>query len=258
MQTINSLQDHPAAAEAFCALAPVRLGLPESVRRHGVLGLSRLMAHTAALCAAYRKAHWQTSRATYYQLHLLFDRHHEEQADLLDALGERVRMLGGAAAAVPRDVAEESRLARAPRGREDPTLQITRLVEAHETILLVARPLARRAADDGDEGTHDLAIGQIVRLNERHSCAVGEYLAAAGTPKAPSHVSPPRLAAIEPSVTDCSPTDTLVLARDPMDWRILHASHERSANGREFSAPVWCCTDGECVSGAATIGIGSR
>jgi starvation-inducible DNA-binding protein len=189
MQTINSLKDI-AVVEVFGALAPVRIGLSESVRRHGVLGLHRLRAHTAALCDLYRKAHWQTSRATFYQLHLLFNRHHEEQADVLDALGERVRTQGGAAVALPRHVGEESRLARAPRGRADPTQQITRLVEAHEGILLLARPLARRAGDDGDEGTYELIVSQVVRPNERHSRAVGEYLAEAGPSNGPRHAVP--------------------------------------------------------------------
>jgi starvation-inducible DNA-binding protein len=176
MTTKNSPEDSPTV-QAFGALAPVRIGLSESVRHHGVLALNRLLAHTTALRDLYKKAHWQTSGATFYELHLLFDKHYEEQAELMDTLAERVQTLGGLALALPQDIAEETRLARAPRGREDPVHQLGRLVEAHEVILLDARPLARRASDDGDEGTNDLIVSQVVRLNELQSWFVGEHLA---------------------------------------------------------------------------------
>jgi starvation-inducible DNA-binding protein len=172
----NSPEDSPTL-QAFGALAPVRLGLSETVRHHGVSGLNRLLAHTTALRDLYKKAHWQTSGATFYELHLLFDKHYEQQAELMDTLAERVQTLGGVALALPRDIAEETRLARAPRGREDPIHQLTRLVEAHEVVLLDARPLARRASDEGDDGTNDLIVSQVIRLNELQSWFIGEHLA---------------------------------------------------------------------------------
>jgi starvation-inducible DNA-binding protein len=95
----------------------------------------------------------------------------------MDALAERVQTLGGVALALPQDIAEETRLARAPRGREDPVHQLMRLVDAHEVILQEARPLARCASEDGDEGTNDLIVSQVVRLNELQSWFVGEHLA---------------------------------------------------------------------------------
>jgi starvation-inducible DNA-binding protein len=175
---VNHSTEQSPTVQGFGALAPVRIGLAENVRHHSVAGLNRLLAHTTALRDLYKKAHWQTSGPTFYELHLLFDKHYEEQAELMDTLAERVQALGGVAIALPRDISEETRLARAPRGREDPEHQLTRLVEAHEVILLDARPLARRASEDGDEGTNDLIVSQVVRLNELQSWFVGEHLAA--------------------------------------------------------------------------------
>lgn len=180
MTTRNSFENGPTV-QGFGALAPVRIGLSDAVRHHGVLALNRLLAHTTALRDLYKKAHWQTSGATFYELHLLFDKHYAEQADLMDAVAERVQTLGGLALALPQDIAEETRLARAPRGREDPLHQLARLVDAHELILLEARPLARRASDDGDEGTNDLIVSQVVRRNELQSWFVGEHLASYST-----------------------------------------------------------------------------
>jgi starvation-inducible DNA-binding protein len=131
-----------------------------------------------ALRDLYKKAHWQTSGATFYELHLLFDKHHGEQLELMDALAERVQTLGGVALALAHDVAEESRIARAPRGRESVPAQLRRMIESHAVILVEARPLARVSADSGDEGTNDLLVSQVIRTNELQSWFVGEQIAA--------------------------------------------------------------------------------
>jgi starvation-inducible DNA-binding protein len=140
------------------------------------MALNRLLAHTLALRDLYRKNHWQTSGATFYQLHLLFDKHYAEQDELADAIAERVQTLGGVALALAQDVARETRISRAPRGREIPAAELSELVDAHELILTEARALAREAAERGDEGTNDLMISQIVRSNERQSWFAGEHL----------------------------------------------------------------------------------
>ena len=170
--------DSGAVVQSFGSLLPARVGLSEAVRARSVAALNRLLAHTMALRDLYKKAHWQTSGATFYELHLLFDKHYGEQLELMDALAERVQTLGGVALALSHDVAEESRIARAPRGREHVVDQLRRLVDAHELILGEARPLAREAAERGDDGTNDLIVSQVVRTSELQSWFVGEHLAA--------------------------------------------------------------------------------
>lgn len=162
----------------FGALADVRIGLSAQVRADSVRALNRLLAHTMAIRDAYKKAHWQTSGATFHQLHLLFDKHYTEQVVIMDALAERVQTLGGVTLALAQDVVDESSIARAPRGRETPAAQLARLLEAHETILVDARPLARLAAEAGDDGSNDLIVSQVVRGNELQSWFIGEHLAA--------------------------------------------------------------------------------
>jgi starvation-inducible DNA-binding protein len=162
--------------QSYGTLNPVRLGLSAEVRHRSVAALNRLLAHSMAMRDLYKKAHWQTSGATFYELHLLFDKHYEEQLELIDALAERVQTLGGVALALAHDVIEETRISRAPRGREAPVAQLTRLAEGHEVILGDARPMARVAADDGDDGTNDLIVSQLVRTNERQSWFVSEHL----------------------------------------------------------------------------------
>ena len=166
--------------QPFGSLVASRLGLSEQLRHQSVAALNRLLAHTMALRDLYKKAHWQTSGATFYELHLLFDKHYGEQVEIMDALAERVQTLGGVTLALAHDVAEETRIARAPRGRESVPAQLRRLVDAHEFVLGEARPLARAAAEAGDDGTNDLIVSQLIRTNELQSWFVGEHLMARG------------------------------------------------------------------------------
>lgn len=168
--------EHSPVIQAFGGLAAVRLGLTEPVRRRSVAALNRLLAHTMALRDLYRKAHWQTSGANFYGLHLLFEKHFREQEQLMDALAERVQTLGGVARALASDIVEETRLARAPSGVESAVDQLRRLVDAHEFLLEEARPLAREAAAAGDDGSNDLIVGQLVRHNELQSWFVLRHL----------------------------------------------------------------------------------
>lgn len=170
--------ENDTVIQAYGDVKDVRVGLDKENRIKSVKSLNHLLAHTMALRDLYKKCHWQTSGATFYELHLLFDKHYTEQVDLMDAIAERVQTLGGVALALAHDVVEESRIARAPRGRESAPAQLKRLVDAHELILTEARPLAEDAADRGDPGTDDLITSQMVRVNELQSWFVGEHLAA--------------------------------------------------------------------------------
>ena len=176
MKTNASIEAGPVIQE-YGHLAPSRIGLPVDVRHRSVAGLNRQLAHAMALRDLYKKAHLQTSGANFYELHLMFDKHYTEQLALIDGIAERVQTLGGVALALAHDVVEESRIARAPRGREAPIHQLGRLLDAHELILSEARPLAQQASSDGDEGTNDLAVSGVVRTNELQSWFVGEHLA---------------------------------------------------------------------------------
>ncbi|GAB3452766.1 DNA starvation/stationary phase protection protein [Massilia terrae] len=160
----------------FGSLAPVRIGLSAEVRAKSVRALNRLLAHTMAMRDSYKKAHWQTAGATFYELHLLFDKHYGEQAALMDSIAERIQTLGGVTIALPGDVVSESSIARAPRGRESARAQLDRLANGHETVLLDARPLAREASDAGDDGTNDLIVSEVVRTNELQCWFIVQHL----------------------------------------------------------------------------------
>ena len=120
------------------------------------------------------------SGPTFYQLHLLFDKHYGEQAELVDGLAERVQLLGGVAIAMAHDIAETTQIPRPPRGREDVQVQLYRLLQAHEMILSDARDAAKAASEKGDDGTNDLLVSDVIRTNEMQVWFVSEHLVGAG------------------------------------------------------------------------------
>jgi starvation-inducible DNA-binding protein len=152
------------------------IGLSEDSRLEITGRLNVLLADTASLRDLYKKSHWHVSGPTFYQLHLLFDKHFDEQVELVDGLAERIQMLGGVSIAMAHDIAETTRLQRPPKGREEVPVIISRLLEAHSIILEDARKLAKKASDLGDDGTNDLLISDIVRTNEMQVWFISEHL----------------------------------------------------------------------------------
>jgi starvation-inducible DNA-binding protein len=152
------------------------VALEEGVRRASIEALNQTLADTTALRDLYKKHHWQVSGPTFYGLHLLFDKHHKEQADIVDAIAERVQSLGGVSIAMPQDVAEMTSIPRPPRGREEVPVQISRLLEAHRTILEEAHKYAAEAAERGDDGTNDLLVSDVIRTNEAQAWFISEHL----------------------------------------------------------------------------------
>ena len=124
----------------------------------------------------YKKSHWQVAGPTFYQLHLLYDKHHGEQDELVDSIAERIQLLGGVSIAMAADVAETTQIERPPRGREEVPVQLSRLLDAHQVIIREARTLARRAFTLGDDGTNDLIVSEVLRTNELQAWFLSEHL----------------------------------------------------------------------------------
>src|SRR5262249_41612198 len=140
------------------------LDLEEPVRLEMTEQLNQLLADTMTLRDLYKKCHWQVAGATFYQLHLLYDKHYDEQVELVDSIAERIQLLGGVRLAMAADVAETTQIEQHPRGREEVPVQLSRLLDAHQIIIGQVRMLARRASELGDDGTNDLEHRSSNRL----------------------------------------------------------------------------------------------
>ncbi len=152
------------------------LELEEPVRLEMTEQLNQLLADTMTLRDLYKKSHWQVAGPTFYQLHLLFDKHYDEQVELVDAIAERIQLLGGVSIAMAADVAETTQIERPPRGREEAPVQLSRLLDAHQVIIREVRTLASRASKLGDDGTNDLAVSEVLRTNELQVWFLSEHL----------------------------------------------------------------------------------
>jgi len=166
------------------------LELEEPVRLEMTEQLNQLLADTMTLRDLYKKSHWQVAGPTFYQLHLLYDKHYGEQVELVDSIAERIQLLGGVSIAMAPDIAETTQIERPPRGREEVPVQLSRLLDAHQVIIGEVRKLARRASALGDDGTNDLVVSEVLRTNELQAWFLSEHL-----------VNVPLTEAEEPSMT---------------------------------------------------------
>jgi len=164
--------------QPFDHLRTLPIGLPEGARREVSSRLNTILADTRILHDLYKKTHWLLRGPTFYQLHLLMDKHAGEQYALVDTIAERVQTLGAIAVGDPRHVAELTRIPRPPDGAEGVPEMLSRLLEAHELVLRDVRDAAHRAAELGDDGSNDLLVSDVLRTNELQVWFVYEHLAA--------------------------------------------------------------------------------
>ena len=172
------LHQHAAEIQAYGTVnLLLPLELEEPVRLEMTEQLNQLLVDTMTLRDLYKKSHWQVSGPTFYQLHLLFDKHFDEQVELVDSIAERIQLLGGVSIAMEADVAETTQIEWPPRGREEVPVQLSRLLDAHQIIIRQCRSRARRASTIGDDGTNDLVVSEVLRRNELQVWFFSEHLA---------------------------------------------------------------------------------
>jgi len=162
--------------QEYGTVVHIPIGLPAEVRQKNAAALNQILADVIALRDLYKKHHWQVAGHTFYQLHLLFDKHADELTELIDDIAERVQILGGLAIAMAADVAETTKVERPPRGREEVPVQIDRLLAAHELILKEARAAADQADENGDAGTNDLLTSELIPTTELQVWFVAEHV----------------------------------------------------------------------------------
>jgi starvation-inducible DNA-binding protein len=162
--------------QPFGHIVKLPIALSEKACKSSVENLNQLLADTITLRDLYKKHHWQVAGPTFYQLHLLFDKHYEAQDELVDLIAERIQLLGGVSLAMAHDVAETTLVPRPPKGREEVPVQISRLLHAHEIILKECRTMAKKASDAGDDGTNDLIVSNVIRTNELQVWFVAEHV----------------------------------------------------------------------------------
>lgn len=169
-------QQRGREVQEFGEVRPMPLGLTAKVRADTAGRLNKVLSDTRILHDLYKKAHWTIRGASFYQLHLLMDKHAAEQAELIDSLAERVQTLGAVAVGDPRHVAELTTVPRPPDGAEEVPTMLSRILQAHELVMTEAREAAHRADALEDDGTNDLLVSEVVRTNELQAWFIAEHL----------------------------------------------------------------------------------
>jgi starvation-inducible DNA-binding protein len=170
------LHQKSVEVQKFGTVRQFPIGLSAETRLYSCERLNRILADTQILHSLYKKHHWLMRGPTFYQLHLLLDKHAGEQIELIDSIAERVQTLGGVAVGDPRHVAEITQIDRPPDGAEEVPAMLSRLLEAHETILIDAHDAAKKAAEMGDDGTNDLIVSDVIRTGELQAWFLAEHL----------------------------------------------------------------------------------
>ena len=160
------LSQHGPEVQRFGTLRLLPVALSAEARAESTQLLNRILADTTILYALYKKHHWVVAGPTFYQLHLLFDKHAGEQLELVDLLAERVQTLGGIAVGDPRHAAELTWIPRPPDGAEEVPVMISRLLAAHEDIITAVRDAIEKTASSRDWGSNDLLISDVLRRHE--------------------------------------------------------------------------------------------
>ena len=162
--------------QKFGTLRQLPIALAAEARSESCRILNEILSDSMVLAALYKKAHWNAAGPTFYQLHLLFDKHYEEQVELVDALAERVQMLGGISVGDPRHAAELTTIARPPDGAEEVPVALSRLLDAHETIIEKVRKGLDKTEKNKDLGSNDLLMGDVLRRHEMQVWFLAEHI----------------------------------------------------------------------------------
>ena len=167
---------HAPEIQRFGSLRALPIGLAAAAREQSCRALTGILADTMILYSLYKKHHWNVAGPTFYELHLLFDKHAEEQAELIDLLAERIQSLGGIAVGDPRHAAELTTIERPPDGAEEVAVMIDRTLRAHETIIGKVRDAIDATEASGDWGTNDLLMGDVLRRHELQVWFLSEHV----------------------------------------------------------------------------------
>jgi starvation-inducible DNA-binding protein len=162
--------------QRFGTLRKLPIALPDDAKRESCELLNEILADSMVLYSLYKKHHWLVAGPTFYQLHLLFDKHAEEQTEIIDILAERVQSLGGIAVGDPRHAAELTTIPRPPDGAEEVGVMIDRTLHAHEIVIEKVRAGIKATEESEDWGSNDILMSDVLRRHELQVWFIAEHV----------------------------------------------------------------------------------
>src|SRR6476620_10102115 len=162
--------------QRFGSLRLLPIALSADARADSCRLLNEILADSMVLYAMYKKHHWLVAGPTFYQLHLLFDKHAEEQNEIIDVLAERVQSLGGIAVGDPRHAAELTTIPRPPDVAEEVGVMIDRTLHAHEIVIEKVRAGIKATEESEDRGSKDILMSDVLRRHELQVWFLAEHV----------------------------------------------------------------------------------
>jgi starvation-inducible DNA-binding protein len=140
--------------------------------------LNELLTQSIRLRDLYKHARSQLAGIQFHGLRRMLDDHYQGQLHLIDVLIDRTRTLGGARGVFAGDFLQGTQFSHVLRGRRAPIGLLRELLDAHESVLIAARP---SGAGDDHHWVRDFAVGHVVLTNDLQSDAVSKQLAGCAT-----------------------------------------------------------------------------
>src|SRR6478609_956504 len=127
--------------------------------------LNSILADEFVLYAKTRGAHWNVEGPDFYNKHLFFEKQYEALDEIMDAVAERIRVLGHYAAAKLTEYIELTHLTQDTREPNTSEGFIRSLLADHEAVIIHLRENINYFNDElHDAGTADFITG----LMEKH------------------------------------------------------------------------------------------
>lgn len=136
--------------------------------------LSRLLADSYVLYLKTQNYHWNVVDKYFSVLHEFFETQYLELAEAIDAIAERIRVMGHSTPATFAAFLKITILSENDKV-DNSCDMISNLLKDHQTICEAIRADIKSIDDENDEGTKDFLVGRL-RVHEKTSWMLQSHL----------------------------------------------------------------------------------
>lgn len=150
------------------------IGISETHRQLVAVSLNELLADEVLLYIQTRNYHWNIEGANFNELHLFFEKQYTELDDIMDAVAERIRMIGHYTEARVADYLKLTHLVEQPYTNAQQE-QLKNLLSSQETIIKNLRRLINDFSETHkDIGSSDF-VTQLLGRHEKMAWMIRSY-----------------------------------------------------------------------------------
>lgn len=144
----------------------LKIGIEQEKAAVIAQGLSKLLAESYTLYLKTHKYHWNVTGPSFQSLHTMFEQQYNELALAVDAIAERIRVMGVMAPGSYSEFGQLSEVKEDPRPHIPATEMLRNLLADHEQVVRTAKNLLPALEGANDEGTNSL-LGARIEFHEK-------------------------------------------------------------------------------------------